>query len=518
MEKMMPVEEVLLSIEQFCAGELTDEEKLYCTLMGYMKNNSEYKERNADTLIERGRGLAQQIGDAYYFLMSFLLQATLRPEIYKEFLQHCIEDQTLTKENKYYLYNQLKTVVFLNGNIMDEDGAGLLDELYGQIYAGYQAELGDGYHFIPKEERNYDFVMVMGTQLIGIGHGPTKTLYDRCFVLDEYMKKKVFIINTAEFMSIYQAVPFFDAKVGGYEEAFSELAGFEYQGKRFEFFQCPREMPQVPVIKEIMDVIQSEKPYFIVTIGDSLVGDLCSKLVPVIGISTVPSSRMQTRAQFQVIGRKVNEDDKKWIKKHGFPEDHMIESLFTSAFRTQTHHYTRKELGLPEHQFVVLVVGARLDKEINEACMEVFYRLTENGLFIAFMGVFDKYPMYGEKNECFKQNSAFLGFQDDVLAVNECCDVYLNPKRVGGGTSCAEALYKGLPVVTLNYGDVGLGAGEDFHVSGYEEMVRQIVKYSEDKEYYQMMSEKAKKRAERLTDSKKEFVRVIQQAEKSQQF
>ena len=277
-------------------------------------------------------------------------------------------------------------------------------------------------------------------------------------------------------------------------------------------------MPQASVIRDIMNVIQDERPYFVLTVGESLVGDLCSNLVPVIEISTVPSGRIRTKAQFQVIGRRVNEDDRTWMKNCGLPQDHIVESLFTSAFKPQTHQYNRTQLGLPENQFVVLVVGGRLDDEIDEECIQIFNRLAAKGICIAFMGVFNRYTSLIKENELFQKNTVYLGFQEDVLAVNECCDAYLNPKRIGGGTSCAEALYKGLPVVTLNYGDVGIGAGEDFHVESYEDMYNQVLRYAEDREYYALMSQKAKERAAKLTDSKTEFIRVIQTIEQSNRF
>jgi predicted O-linked N-acetylglucosamine transferase (SPINDLY family) len=31
-------------------------------------------------------------------------------------------------------------------------------------------------------------------------------------------------------------------------------------------------------------------------------------------------------------------------------------------------------------------------------------------------------------------------------------DIYINPTRRGGGTSAVEALSKGIPVITVNYG------------------------------------------------------------------
>jgi glycosyltransferase involved in cell wall biosynthesis len=517
MECVETVERVLAVMEDTRNGRITLGE-LLAVLTGYMQNTIEYKKENASILAEKGCILAKETESVYYYFMTFLLQATNSLEIYKEMIKHIMEDDNFTKENRLYLYKQIGCYSFLHGEVRDSEIVDLTDDLYEQIYDLYWTELNQGYSYIPKEERNRDFVIVMTSQILDMNHGPTKTLLDRCYILDEYMNKKVFIINTAELLSSYQRIPCFDEVVGSYIEEYNDMNKWDYEGKVFDFFQCPDEMPQVSVVQELLDVVQRLKPYFIMTVGGSLVGDLCSNIVPVIGLSTVPSDRMITNSTFQIIGRRVNDDDRAWMRKHGLPEEHMVESLFTSSFNPQTHHYTRQQLGLPENQFVVLLVGGRLDKEVDEECIRVLVRLAEKGIFIAFMGVLDTYDSLVEKWEPLKKQSAYLGFQEDVLAVNECCDAYLNPKRVGGGTSCAEALYKGLPVVTMDYGDVGVGAGPDFHVADYDEMYEKIIRYSEDKEYYGEMSQKAKQRAELLTDSKTSFVKAIRKVEESDTF
>ena len=104
------------------------------------------------------------------------------------------------------------------------------------------------------------------------------------------------------------------------------------------------------------------------------------------------------------------------------------------------------------------------------------------------------------------------------MAVDECCDLYINPKRLGGGTSVAEALYKGLPAVTLDYGDVGVGAGSDFLVKDYEEMYKKVILYAQDKEFYEKMSKRARERAVELMNSRSEFLKIIQKAEESDAF
>ena len=93
----------------------------------------------------------------------------------------------------------------------------------------------------------------------------------------------------------------------------------------------------------------------------------------------------------------------------------------------------------------------------------------------------------------------------------------MNPIRRGGGTSCVEAMSKGVPVVTVDYGDVSVNAGEEFCVKDYDKMQRRILQYYSDKEYYNAMSEKALKRAAVLLDTETEFLKVIQEMNEREQ-
>lgn len=520
MDEKKIVDEVLTQMREYCSGLNRDWVSLNDTFEKYMENDEDYRREWADYLGIRGLNILQvsQVGE-FYYMMTFLLHATQKKDIYKALLQYCIVDESITKEMKFFIYYQLIKFNFSNPDVPDEEIGDLMDDLYSHIYVEYKKELKEDLQYISKETRNEDFVMVFISQVLGVGHGPTKTLLDRCYILEKYMNKKVYIVNTAEFLSQYQKIPCFDIREGSYIDAYSQKNSLTWRDRSFAFMQCPREMPDVDIIREILDVVKSEKPYFILNIGgNSIVNDLCSNIVPTLTIGTVPSSRARTLGQFQTIGRAITDGDRKWLSKHHMEEDSIIESLFTSAFREQTHQYTRDQLGLPNDRFIAIMVGGRLNEEIDTECMKLLERLVEADIFIAFMGNFDKYAQYAAESEIFKKNTVFLGFQSDVLAVNELCDLYINPKRVGGGTSAAEALYKGLPVVTLDFGDVGLGAGLDFHVADYEAMYEQVLKYANDKEYYEEMSRKAKERAEKLTDSKSEFVRVIQTMEKSKQF
>ena len=83
----------------------------------------------------------------------------------------------------------------------------------------------------------------------------------------------------------------------------------------------------------------------------------------------------------------------------------------------------------------------------------------------------------------------------------DICDLYVNPKRLGGGFSVIEAFAKGIPGVYVKEGDVYTAGGDDFAVDDYNEMTDTIIKYMEDKEFYKTQAKKAKERAKLMTSS-----------------
>lgn len=105
----------------------------------------------------------------------------------------------------------------------------------------------------------------------------------------------------------------------------------------------------------------------------------------------------------------------------------------------------------------------------------------------------------------------FLGRSDDLQAWLENCDLFINPYRVGGGTSGTYALMKGVPVVTIPFGDVSLCAGDEFCTESYDTMPDLIRKYKNDKEFYLKKSAIAKERAHLLISSTDTFVNVVEE-------
>ncbi len=520
MTEMTDISEVIDATWAFWEDKISliDLDKVYWT---YMNNPEQYRNSNAVRLCKELTDVlfSKETVKEIYYMLSAMFRLTMIPEIYYELIRTCIDDDNLTKENLFFAYSQLAADRFRYPVLNTKETRDLLDELYELSYRGFMNEMNELCSPIPKNERNKDFVIVLTSQVLSLNHGPTKTLLDRCSILSEAMSKKVFIINTNSVLPEYGEINWFDQKTGNHIDEMNDFECLEWKGKKYGFFQCPREISQTDIIKNIIQIVKSEKPYFILSIGgEDMAADICAGLVPVLTVTLGPSERAQTRTTFQMTGHRIDDEDNEWLLRHGFETTHIIEGIFTSDFKPQLSTLARKDLGLPPDSFVCIVVGYRLDDEIDDTFLDVVRELAGYRICTAFMGKLDRYEEIVKDDELLRDYTVNLGFQDDALAVYECCDIYINPKRLGGGTSVAEAMSKGLPAVTIDYGDVAIGAGDDFTVKDYCSMIDQILKLTKDNEYYAQMSQKAKERAAVLTDSQGEFVRIIHEMESRKEF
>ena len=348
-----------------------------------------------------------------------------------------------------------------------------------------------------------------------MAHAPTKTLLDRCYALKKYLKKEVVIINTAMQIPEKGQAPFYGLINATYADGLSEVKQLEFKDETFEFHQCENKMPDLGIMKTIIEMVKVRKPEFILDIGgNDICADLCGLFVPQITISTVFSRIAFSCGEYQMVDKILTEEDKDELAILGVDAQKVKKTPFTFSFKEQTHHFTRKQLKLWEDKIILLVVGWRLDQEVDENFLKMLEQVIKknDNIAVTFMGKFDLYDEKIKKYPKLLENSKNLGMQMDALAVVECCDLYVNPKRNGGGSSVSEALYKGLPAVTLPTGDVSVAAGELFWVKDYSAMQEKILRYASEKNYYKQMSEEAKKRAEELMNANN-FVTVIQDVE-----
>lgn len=432
-------------------------------------------------------------------------------KFYEDYLISLSKTDCFSWDEKYYLLWQVSGMIFGVSGIESFSVTKLLYENYHKIFDAFLRN----FEALDKVEgRDKDLVFVTVQQFLSLNHAPTKTTFDRARVLKTKLGKKVMIINTAESFG-GQAVEMVSSIKANYDAKLLERESVEYEGESYPFFQFENNMPNVDAAQDFFNFVKKYKPSYIVNIGgDSLLIDACSKMVPVLNINTVPSKVAKTESTVQVLGRELTCEDEKLLAILGKKKADVITGRFTWSLKPQTHQYTKAELGIPEKRFVMAVVGGRLTTELDNKFVQMIVELLEEGALLVIIGKMLTYDEICREDTVFKENTVNLGMQEDVLAILEHCDLYVNPERKGGGTSVIEAMYKGCPAVTLRGGDVAIGAGEDFCVDSYEDMKTIIKQYMSDKQFYETMSGKAKERAEYMLDSDSAFVEIISDFEK----
>lgn len=457
-------------------------------------------------------------------LLSFCMKCCEEKKYAEWLIQEALEanGDELKEYHKYFLYWQITSAVFQNVKLqsksVERGRAKLYRALYQAFYDAYQVRK---YGRIPVEQRNPELVFVFTSQFLTLEHGPTKSVCDRAYCLKKYLGKEVAIINTALLTPSKGEMPCYRIRRGNYISEYPEKASFKFQDEEFEYNQCGNDMPDLSTIQAVLKRVAEEKPYCIVSIGDGdLCADLCGNLVPQIAICTVSSELAITASKIQVIERDLQADDYEILQILGVEPENVKKALFTYTFKEQKNHYSRKELGLKEDSVVLQINGWRLTTELQDDFLQMLENvlIMEDCTEVIFMGRFEDYKERICMYPHLKERSHYFENHRDSLAVTECCDIYVNPKRKGGGTSAAEALYMGLPVVTLPYGDVAAAAGQIFHVKDYYEMSEKIRAYCHDKAFYDKMSELAGKRAAALTDSRTHFCELFREIESQPDF
>ena len=166
----------------------------------------------------------------------------------------------------------------------------------------------------------------------------------------------------------------------------------------------------------------------------------------------------------------------------------MVELPVGTVFPTAKYEYKREDYGLPNDAFIVVVVGRRLDKDINIELSRKLVRLLDEVPNMVLLlvgdgvGMFTKeYPKYIEDHRI-----VLWGYEDDLPSLYRICDVFFNPDRTGGGWSITWAIGEGLPVLSTDYpNDCSPLLGDMVVKDGYDGIMREIKKMVSDKKCYE---------------------------------
>lgn len=366
---------------------------------------------------------------------SVLLWMGKDPVLFHEFVRYVRRHKDVFSPNtQCFLCYQFSRLLFLFQELNSDDNIVELWQFYKEMTDQFAAEMETPLELIPFADRNENVVLVVTEQFLEVEHGPTKTALDRCKALIEKMGKDVLLINSAEMMTMAGKIPFFNTAIGGHLQKKSSENAQYWKGAAIPYYQCKGCMPDREEIDQLLMHVRSLAPGWVVTIGrGGILGNLIGKMIPSISIGTVPSGLSITCTKYQTLGRKLTECDANVLAQVGYAPGNVIESIFTSSLKPQQEHLTREEAGIPKNTFLMAVVGGRLDVEVVDGFLEMLEQLLRGNMHVVFWGKFGTYRERMERFPNLKEKSSYLGFCEDILSRLELCDLYINPKRKGGG-------------------------------------------------------------------------------------
>ena len=160
----------------------------------------------------------------------------------------------------------------------------------------------------------------------------------------------------------------------------------------------------------------------------------------------------------------------------------------------KTIYYDRKGFGFGDSDFLIVSVGRRLNFEINNDMIEKFSILLEKNPRMRWLIVGN--PPSSSNKLWVRQVSSgqiiLWGFEEHIDALYRICDVFLQPKRIGGGHSMRQAMRQGLPVAITDYpsGVLSIFDSDEVVHGGYEELSNYVEKLFRDDNFYQERSDR----------------------------
>lgn len=377
---------------------------------------------------------------------------------------------------------------------------GSLRRLYDNIFDTVNREIKVNTAYRDMKSRDQEHIIVITNQFLSEKHAPTRRILDYSYAIQKYMGKKVTIINSSE-LHYRKSRPLELGIVFNFLEGYSNHNAIDYYDEQFGFYQVDTLMPNLEVYEKLCEIIYELNPLLIYNIGGSnILADLCSQFTTTVSLPCsydIPISR----SKYLLVGRQLEDSDEARRKELDHYQS-IIETEMNFVDSKDEISYTRSDFNLKNEDFVACIVGNRLEAEMGDDFLDFLKKaMSIDKLHIVFIGnIPNQQEVVKEFTAEDRLRVHFLGPQSNAKAIIKLSNLYINPKRTGGGRSSFEALSAGVPVITPAFGDVHYVCGKDYCVNNYKEMLSTMIKYYNDTAFYAEMKEKALQRAKQLSD------------------
>lgn len=350
------------------------------------------------------------------------------------------------------------------------------------------------YEYMPLSVRNRKRIIIATEQILSQLHAPTKIVCEYAYVLEKMLGYEVIIVVAPSDIQLGLEL-WYRPRVLCSVESPTNSIDLIYRDITLRIYQV-RMTEGINKYSDFFQIINEFKPYFVINLGVlNPVADIFSYMTNVVAIA------MST-------GYPVSEADILVKKGNGVDDDVnerviagqkciYVAEKYPIVLTENTDKVDYDKYDLPKDKFIISVVGNRLNDEIDADFEKVIKWALENfpQTVVVFVGPADSILEHFNV-EVGNQRVIGIEFCKELMEFYNCVDLYLNPRRSGGGVSSVMALNAGVPVVTLPDCDVAVNVGKNYEVSDFDKMKKEISKYINDSEYYEKQSLWARKSVE----------------------
>lgn len=327
------------------------------------------------------------------------------------------------------------------------------------------------------ERKNLQKVVIATNQFLSLSHQPSRDLLAQAAALQARGDFEVTILNTNMMPDRYYS-PFVPPFAADMERSLDGDQVLSFENQTFRIISSVLPGISAAKVGGFIDAVDQINPDAVISIGGSVViADLLA--------SSRPCLCLQTTSGFVVSLAPLILDFGGGAPPLG--DDHYARAWrpfrLGLSLRQERQPVERRESGIPDNAFAMIVIGNRLDYEVTPAFLDLLQRFAaqQPAAFVVFAGPVTELPAR-VANHPIAPRARCLGYVSKIDGLAEICDVYVNPQRTGGGASAMQALAAGLPIVTFASGDVASVAGPAFCVPDADAFVARLLSLSCDPE------------------------------------
>lgn len=318
--------------------------------------------------------------------------------------------------------------------------------------------------------------------LLGENHSPTMRLVSLYYYLEK-LGYEIIVISTSE-KKIIPSTEYYlgDTYVGNsITESTQTLKINYYNLVDMTVCNIVYEKNVIDLIQGALDAVENYNPYCVIDIGgNNFLADTMGTMTTVLHMgctSRIPVTTGNYILRYFKDGKTFTKE----ITQHLRKDQKIFECIYLDKFQNSV---TTNTLNKNSDNFFVAIAGNRLDDEIDSDFENLLEMLIKRKKKIVFTIVGDSDRIKKKYTDSsYKNNFLFLGYVNDFQNIIGQCDLFLNPKRIGGGSGGLAAVTENVPIVTFDNCDVASASGKRFIVHDYHEMENTVIRYIEDNEF-----------------------------------